>query len=520
MTEHGPHHHHDVHEVEEVLRHDLAFERATLDESIKHDYSTADTGIVPLDRRRPMWHFMGLWTTFVAGFSYMFLGFEIHDGGHSLASTIAITLIGYGMYVAYAMTGSYLGSRTGQTHALLTRSIFGRVGSWIVSAFILLAPLGWVGYQANLLAVLWDGFYSWGNLFTLTLLLAGVMILNNLLGFTGISVFARYLVTPILILWCIYMVLKAVIADHASSAARRTQSFSLPFWVAVVAVIGFSMWGNEPDFWRYGKPSFIWPLPTYLFSAFWFTLFVVAGWMMEALAGTTDTAAVFRYTVHFSLFGAFWLAWIIATISQFAINDGNYYESVNAGQNLVGGFKRWPRPFTCLIVAGGGVIAADLVNFHFLNGWFKVASFLAVSVPCATVIMVVDHFLLPRLFRISRPLTHVPQWEETGLINWPATLALLGAVFFGVTGTASWPHGWLEATAPNSWGPVPLEAWVIAGALYIGLVAVARALGPVRSALGFAKTIPDALIASDAVIDIASVAEGRGNCRAPAGSSG
>ena len=507
MTEQGPHHH-DLHEVEDELRHDLAFERATLDESIRHDYSTADNGIVPLDKRRPMWHFMGLWTTFVAGFSYMFLGFEIHDGGHSLATTIAITLIGYGLYAAYAMTGSYLGSRTGQTHALLTRSIFGRWGSWIVSAFILVAPLGWVGYQANLLAVLWDGFYSWGHLFTLTLVLAGVMILNNLLGFTGISVFARYLVTPILILWCVYMVLKAIISDHAKLSGTPPQSFSLPFWVAVVAVIGFSMWGNEPDFWRYGRPSFNWALPTYLFAALWFTLFVAAGWMMAAISGTTDTAKVFRFTVHYSLFGAFWLAWIIATISQFAINDGNYYESVNAGQNLIGGWKRWRRPLTCLIVAGGGVVAADLVNFHFLNGWFKVASFLAVSVPCATVIMVVDHFLLPRLFRISRPLTHVPQWEETGLINWPATLALLGAVFFGVTGTASWPHGWLEATAPNSWGPVPLEAWILGGVLYVVLVAVARALGPIRSALGFAKTISDSLISSDAVVDIASVAEG------------
>jgi purine-cytosine permease-like protein len=172
----------------------------------------------------------------------------------------------------------------------------------------------------------------------------------------------------------------------------------------------------------------------------------------------------------------------------------------------VGGIKNWPRVLTCLIVAGGGVIAADLVNFHFINGWFKVASFLAITVPCATVIMVVDHFLLPRLYRISRPLTHVPQWEETGLINWPATLALLGAVFFGVTGTASWPNGWLEATAPNSWGPVPLEAWAIAGALYVGLVALARAMGPIRAALGFAKTIPDTVIPSDAVIDIASVA--------------
>ncbi len=496
-------------EHQQDLSPDLAYERATLDESIKHDYSTAETGIVPLDRRRPMWHFAGLWTTFVAGFSYMFLGFEIHDGGHSLAATVGITILGYGLYVAYAMTGSYLGSRTGQTHALLTRSIFGLVGSWIVSAFVLVAPLGWVGYQANLLAVLWDGFYGWGALFTLTLLLAGVMILNNLLGFTGISVFARYLVTPILILWCLYMVLKAAITDGGKLGGTPHAAFSLPFWVAVVAVIGFSMWGNEPDFWRYGKPRFSWPLPTYLFAAVWFTLFVMAGWMMAALSGTTDTAQVFRFTVHYSLFGAFGLAWIIATISQFAINDGNYYESVNAGQNLIGSWRYWRRPLTCLLVAGGGVIAADLVNFHFLNGWFKVASFLAVSVPCATVIMCVDHFLLPRVFRISRPLTQVPTWEQTGLINWPATLALLGAVFFGVTGTASWPHGWLEATAPNSWGPVPLEAWLLAGALYVGLVAVARAVAPVRSALGFPKTIPDLVIESGEVIDIASVAEGR-----------
>jgi hypothetical protein len=109
-----------AHDVEE-LKADIAFERAELGDAIKHDYSTAETGIVPLTHRRPMWHFMGLWTTFVAGFSYMFLGFEIHDGGHSLASTVAITLVGYGIYVAYAMFGSYLGSRTGQTPCLRAR---------------------------------------------------------------------------------------------------------------------------------------------------------------------------------------------------------------------------------------------------------------------------------------------------------------------------------------------------------------------------------------------------------------
>jgi hypothetical protein len=100
-------------------------------------------------------------------------------------------------------------------------------------------------------------------------------------------------------------------------------------------------------------------------------------------------------------------------------------------------------------------------------------------------------------------------------MNWPATLALLGAVFFGVTGTASWPHGWIYASPPNSWGPVPLESWAIAGALYIALVAVARATVPVRSALGVPKTIPDAALESEEVVDVASVAEGRAPATAP-----
>src|ERR671933_2458328 len=257
----GPHPRQEIAHGGDDLRDDLAFERASLDESVKHDYSTSDTGIVPLDRRRPMWHFAGLWTTFVAGFSYMVLGFEIHDGGYGLAATVGIAALGYALYVAYALLGSYLGSRTGQTHALLTRSIFGSAGSVIVSLFVLIAPLGWVGFQAGLLAQLWHGFYGWGHVELLTIVLAAVMIFNNLFGFTGISVFARYLVTPILIVWCVYLVLKGFITD--SGHLGGSPSGSMPFWVAVGAAIGFSMWGNEPDFWRYGRPRFTWPIPTY-----------------------------------------------------------------------------------------------------------------------------------------------------------------------------------------------------------------------------------------------------------------
>jgi purine-cytosine permease-like protein len=461
-------------------------EHAALDESIKHDYSTSDNGIVPLDRRQPLWHFAGLWTTFAAGFSFLFLGFELHDG-HSLPKVLGITALGFGFYAAYAMVAAYLGSRTGQTHGLLTRSVFGRGGSWIVSAFVLVAPLGWVGFQAGLMVQIWDGLYGWGHLFALTLAFGAIMVTNNLFGFTGISAFARYCVAPLIILWISYLVVKGFVMD--ADALRGTPPGpGLPYWVAVTSVIGFSVWGNEPDVWRYGKPRFWWPLPSFLFAGFWFVLFVAGGWMMAQLADSAEFGAQVKFITSYSLFGAFWLAWVLATVSQFAINDGNFYESINAGQNLIGAWHRWKRLHTCLILAVGGVVAGWLVNFHFLDGWFKVAGFLAITVPCATVIMVVDQFLLPRVFAISRPLTRVPTWQEAGTVNLPAVVALLLSVAFGVVGLADLPGGWIYESPPNSWGPVPVEAWVLSGVLYLAGVAVARRLAPdVRTALGFAK---------------------------------
>src|SRR5256885_16532310 len=88
------------------LKQDLAYERQELEASIEHDYSTT---IVPLDRRRPMWHFLGLWTTFVAGFSYMALGFEIYSGGFSLAKTALVTIVGYSIYVPHPTVGPFFG---------------------------------------------------------------------------------------------------------------------------------------------------------------------------------------------------------------------------------------------------------------------------------------------------------------------------------------------------------------------------------------------------------------------------
>jgi purine-cytosine permease-like protein len=188
------------------------------------------------------------------------------------------------------------------------------------------------------------------------------------------------------------------------------------------------------------------------------------------------------------MFGAFWLAFLIATLSQFAINDGNYYESVNAAQNLLGGWRRWHRSHTCLLLAGCGALAGWIVNYKIMNAWYAVPVFLAITAPCATVIMAVDRFVLPRWLGVSRPADRVPSWQQAAVANWPAIVSLLAASVYGAIASAILPAH-LGFSAPRNWGPIPLESWLLAAACYLTLAAVVKhkALRP-QHVLGFPRT--------------------------------
>ncbi len=461
--------------------------RAELAKGVLHDYSTSTAGTVPLDERRSRYHFLALWTTLAAGFTFLFLGFQFHDAGYSLAKSIGAGALGGLAYVIYALPAAYLGSTTGQTHALLTRSIFGKVGSALVSLLLIGIAAGWAAFAFHLLATLYDGLFSWGNIVLISVILAVVGIVNNLFGFTGIAAFARYVVAPVMIIWMLYLVIKGL-ANIPSEVlgASPAGTTTLPFVAGVGVAIGSVMWGNEPDTWRYGQPRFIWPvLPLVVAVAVGLMLFVAGGWMMAELsqAGPFDFGPAFRYTVEYSLFGWLWLGALVATALVIAINDGNYYEMINGGQNIVGQVRGWQRWYTCLIMVGLVVLFAW--RFPQLeHGFFIVAGWSSIALPCVTVVMCVDRFVLPRLINLNRPVSPVPSWQESGVGNWPGIVAVLVALLFGAWGLGLLPG---QEVVPEL-GLVAVEAWLLAGVLYAVLAAVVVRIPSATSILGFRRT--------------------------------
>jgi purine-cytosine permease-like protein len=470
--------------------------RAGLASSVRHDYSTSVSGAVPLDQRRSRYHFLALWTTLAAGFTFLFLGVTLHDSGYSLGRAVLAGGLGGLAYVVYAIPAAYLGSSTGQTHALLTRSIFGRLGSALVSLLLIGIAAGFTAFAFNLLATIFDGLFSWGNVIPISVLLAVLGIANNLFGFTGIAAFARYVVAPVMIVWVLYLVVKGLVDIPSNVLNTPTADPATASLLGGISTaIGSVMWGNEPDTWRYGKPKLSWPIPPLVVAvAIGLVLFVAGGWMMAALSEVEQHGfgPAFRFTVGYSLFGQLWLGALIATALVVAINDGNYYEMINAGQNVVGHAPNWRRWYTCLIMAA---IAAVFTWWfpHLENGFFTVTGWSSIALPCATVVMCVDRFLLPRMVGITRPVEPIPSWRQASLANWPAIVAVLVAVLFGAWGLGLLPG---QESTPSV-GLVPVEAWLLAGVIYAGLVAVVARTPSVTRILGFGRQLDGAASAAD-----------------------
>jgi purine-cytosine permease-like protein len=118
-----------------------------------------------------------------------------------------------------------------------------------------------------------------------------------------------------------------------------------------------------------------------------------------------------------------------------------------------------------------------------LPGWS------AIALPCATVVMCVDQFLLPRLLGLHRSVDRIPEWRGAGVGNWPAIVAVIVSVLFGAWGLGLFLFP--GQTSAPSLGLVPVEAWLLAGVLYLVLAAlVARASGA-KAMLGFASHLRD-----------------------------
>jgi purine-cytosine permease-like protein len=425
--------------------------------------------IVPESARRSPLSMGLLWLATQTTFSGMFIGFSAQQSGQSLAQLLEGCGIGTLCICIYGILAGYLGAVTGQMQPFLTRAVFGKFGSIIVSIFLIVMGSGWYSFQAVYTGQLFQGVFGWTISTTiLAVILTVLMGTNNLIGFKGIGIFGRF-VAPFVFFIAVYSLYQAFATTPQSViwAAPKIADTTSVIATATL-IIGAGVYGNEPDVWRFSRREFgavaVPMFCAYLLGLF---LFPIAGWVM-ALTSTGSTPTQQAQVIVHYLFGSAGFAALIIFFSQFALNDMNLYESINAMTNVFN-MKRYYS--IAILLIGGIALSVWMATAASENVFFIVAGIGASTVPTATTLMVVDILLLPKVFGIKRDLSSVLGWRDLESTNWLGIAALLVGVVVAIV--LSIPGN----VIPNfglSIGLAPFEGWAAAVVLYLVLIAAVR----------------------------------------------
>lgn len=421
-----------------------------------------DNDIVPLAERRSPITMGLLWITMVTGFPSVLAGFDWFKSGLTLSQVVTCSVLSCLILLLYAVPANQMGARSGQSFSMLSRRFFGRWESRLVTINVIWMFLAWYGLLAMLLAQGLQGIYHWPiSTVALAAVLALLMACNNFFGFKGVANFARFVAAPIMIAWICYAFCKAIAlcpakivgeTPHISLASAMTISSSF--------IIGYAVWGNEADYWRYGKPKkrfSLLPVGTALLVGE--VIFPLTGWLLARISGISEASAATNFLNQFSLGGVSWVAALVLAITLFAANDSVLFGSVSAFENL------WPckhRVAVGLVSIVGACLAAWFSSFGFMKVFEAVASLNCVLLPTPTVIMLTEWFLTERVFAASTDFSTIPSFEQLPLWRWPALTALISGWTVGVVTSGIIPG--MEAFRV---GVCSVQAWIVGVLVYL-----------------------------------------------------
>ncbi len=403
-----------------------------------------------------------LWITMVTFFPGVLVGFLWFKEGLSFSQVLGFSILSCLLMLAYAIPSCHLGAKSGWSYGGLIRSVFGRWGNKIVAVNLVLMFIAWYGLCSLFLAENLHGLFHFNISMTLLApMLAVAMAFNNFWGFKGVANFARYFAAPLLIVWVGYTFVKTIqTVPPEVFTEPGTSSGIAAFALVANFIIGVSVWGNEADYWRYGRQnvgSTLFPVGIALLIGQ--IVFPTTGWLVGRMTGITDYARATAFMNDYSFGGIAILGALVLSASYFAANDSNLYGSTNALNHLI---KMPHRRAVALLTVLGATVAAILSGSGCAQALEKVASLNCVLLAMPTIIVIAEYFIVKNILKLEVDFSSLPGEDELPNFSRPAVYALVAGCMVG-TATAGVVPG-LEFLHV---GICSVQGWLCAIAVYL-----------------------------------------------------
>ncbi|MFA9430746.1 cytosine permease [Egicoccus sp. AB-alg2] len=411
-------------------------------EAFLHDHALE---AVPISQRRSTFQLVAVafgWAISVSGF---LVGGTL-GGGLRFGEGVAAILLGNGLLVVVASLIGLIGYRTGMTSYLIARSVFGRVGSIVVSLVLGILAMGFIG-------VLLDAF---GNAFTalvpgipwtaVVLLFAVAVLSTAMFGFTGLSWISRFAAPALVLLSIMGLVTLARSEGGFGTAINAVPETPISFGVGMTAV--FATWitgaALTSDIARYAKRGRDVVLATFCGYVLGAGFFEFVAMISSNEAGTPDFVAAM------SALGLLLPAVVVLVLALWTTTDNNLYSASLAfthASELLG--KTVAKPVWVVLSTA---IAVGVAFLGFASNFLSFLQIIGIVTPPFAGVVITHFWVLGHIRRPAATLDVPP-------LRWEAIVAWIGTSVFAYF-----------VDLPVE----PVAALVIAGVVYAVLSLVTR----------------------------------------------
>ena len=345
---------------------------------------------------------------------YVFVVTSMQAGGNmgvglTFTDTVLATLLSSAILAVLACAMGVISAKTGMSTGLLSKYSFGKAGTYVPVAIVVITTIGWFSIDAYLIGQTTNTLFPVIPIIPVAILGGIGMTFTAMRGMKWMTYLSNIAVPLIIIFGVISMVIAVNDAGGVAGMNAIVPEKPIDFSYAVGLGVGSYAVGAvmfTPDIMRFSKNARTAVIVMIITLMLGNTFMLLSGAIGSVVTGTPDVA------IMLSMQGLLAPAFLVLVLNIWSTAQGCVYSGSMSLNSVVPKAKRtW-------LVAGFGIIGIIFALIGFYNYFGSYIDFLSAAVPPLGGIFLADFLVTYRQDYPEMDTVELPMVNIAGLIAW------------------------------------------------------------------------------------------------------